>query len=102
MTDFQAKVIAVVRDIPSGKVLSYKEVAEKAGFPRAYRAVGSILRKNKNSEIPCHRVVKSNRSPGGYNGGEKEKELRLISEKATFDKDRDIKYTYLRNFGGGH
>ena len=73
-SSFQRKVYQVVKKIPSGKVMTYKQVAEAAGSPRAYRAVGNILNKNYNPEIPCHRVVRSDGQAGGYNrGGEKEK-----------------------------
>lgn len=102
MTNFQERVLRVVGEIREGRVLTYKQVAEKAGSPGAWRAVGSILRENHNSSIPCHRVIKSNGEPGGYNGGEKEKELKLISENAKFDNGENIKYTCLRKFGGGH
>ena len=69
MKTFKEKVLSVVSGIPKGKVLSYKEVAKLAGRPNAYRAVGNILNKNYNSAIPCHRVVRSNGKPGGYNRG---------------------------------
>ncbi|MEX0877539.1 MAG: MGMT family protein [Candidatus Spechtbacterales bacterium] len=73
---FQQKVYKVVSKIPKGEVLTYKQVAELAGSPRAYRAVGNILNKNYNPDIPCHRVVLSNGGAGGYNRGEdKKKEL---------------------------
>ncbi|MFA5197078.1 MAG: MGMT family protein [Patescibacteria group bacterium] len=96
MTDFQARVLAVVKCIPKGQVLSYKEVAARAGSPGAYRAVGSVMKNNHDLLVPCHRVIKSNGEPGGYNGGEKEKELRLISENAKIDRDKNIKYTIVR------
>ena len=63
----------VVKKIPKGSVLTYKEVAKRAGKPMAYRAVGNILNKNYNSNIPCHRVVRSDGSLGGYNRGAKRK-----------------------------
>lgn len=66
---FSQRVYDVVRKIPQGKTLTYKEVAKKAGSPRAFRAVGNILNKNYNSEIPCHRVVRSDGATGGYNRG---------------------------------
>ena len=50
--------------------MTYK-VAEKAGNLRAYRAVGNILHQNYNPQIPCHRVIRSDGSIGGYNRGEK-------------------------------
>jgi len=56
--------------------MSYKDVAKRAGVPRAWRAVGNILNKNYSPEIPCHRVIKSNGKFGGYNRGmDKKREL---------------------------
>ena len=69
ITLFQNKVYEVVRKIPRGKVLTYKMVAKKTDYPKAWRAVGSILNKNKNPKIPCHRVIRSDRRVGGYNRG---------------------------------
>ncbi len=82
-SDFAKKVKDVVRKIPKGKVLTYKEVAKKAGSPKAFRAVGNIMRKNFDKSIPCHRVIKSDGTMGGYNrGGIKEKYRILKGEKA--------------------
>lgn len=66
---FKKKVLKVVSKIPKGKVLTYKQVAELAGRPFAYRVVGNILNKNYNSAIPCHRVIRSDGKIGGYNRG---------------------------------
>lgn len=66
---FSQKVLQVVSKIKKGKTLTYKEVAKKAGSPRAFRAVGNILNKNYDKSIPCHRVIKSDGSIGGYNRG---------------------------------
>ncbi len=65
---FKEKVIAVVKKIPKGKTLSYMEVAGKAGHPGAARAVGAIMRTNTDTSVPCHRVIKSDGTLGGYNG----------------------------------
>ena len=78
--NFQGKVFAVVRKIPKGKVLTYKEGAKRAGKPKAYRAVGTILNKNFNKQIPCHRVIRSDGKAGGYNLGSKLKERILKNE----------------------
>lgn len=68
-TEFQKKVYSVVRHIPSGKVLSYKEVAIKAGSPLACRAIGQIMSRNPFALIiPCHRVVGTGQL-GGFSGG---------------------------------
>jgi len=77
---FEEKVLKIVRKIPKGKVLTYKEVARLAGNPRAFRAVGNILNKNHDQKIPCHRVVRSDGKIGGYNKGEKKKTLLLKRE----------------------
>jgi len=81
---FEEKVYNVVKKIPKGKVLTYKQVAKLAGNPRAYRAVGNILNKNYNPKIPCHRVVRSDGKLGGYNRGAKKKRELLKKEKAIF------------------
>jgi O-6-methylguanine DNA methyltransferase len=66
---FTEKVYEVVKKIPKGKVLTYKEVAKLAGSPKASRGVGNILSKNYDPEIPCHRVIRSDGRLGGYNRG---------------------------------
>ena len=79
---FAEKVFSVVKKIQKGKTMTYKQVAELAGNPRAYRAVGNILNKNYNPEIPCHRVIRSDGSLGGYNRGAGQKEKKLKNENA--------------------
>lgn len=68
MKTFQEKVLEVVKDIKTGTVLTYQEVAKKAGNEKAFRAVGSIMARNTDMQVPCHRVVKSDGSIGQYNG----------------------------------
>lgn len=68
-SDFHRRIYDVVKKIPKGKTMTYKEVAQKAGKPRAYRAVGTILSKNYDPNIPCHRVIRSDGKTGGYNRG---------------------------------
>lgn len=80
MTNFKERVFAVVAKIPKGKVLTYKEVAIKAGRPHAFRAVGNILSTNKDKKIPCHRVIRSDGKIGGYNGNLGEKRALLRAE----------------------
>lgn len=84
MLSFRERVFAVVKKIPRGKTLSYAAVARQAGSPRAYRAVGSILKKNFDSTIPCHRVIKSDGTLGEYNCGVSEKIRKLRAEGVTF------------------
>ena len=81
-TSFKEKIHAIVKKIPAGKTLTYKQVAALAGRPRAYRAVGNILNKNYDPTIPCHRVVRSDGKTGGYNRGVKNKIKILKKEGA--------------------
>lgn len=65
-----------------GEVRSYKWVAAKIGRPRAYRAVGSALNKNPFAPyVPCHRVVRSDGSLGGFARGAAAKNKLLRREK---------------------
>jgi len=69
VTNFRKKILQTVRKIPYGEIRSYKEEAEAAGYPRAYRAVGSTMRNNPLPLIvPCHRVIKGDGSIGGFSG----------------------------------
>ncbi len=69
MKTFTELVYDVVRGIPKGATMTYKEVAKEIGKPKAVRAVGTVLSKNFNPEIPCHRVIRSDGKMGGYNRG---------------------------------
>jgi methylated-DNA-[protein]-cysteine S-methyltransferase len=80
MTSFAKKVYDVVEKIPWGKVMTYKEVAQAAGSPRAFRAVGNILNKNYNPKILCHRVIRADGTLGGYNRGVDKKGFLLKKE----------------------
>ena len=82
MTTFTKKVYQAVSKIPLGQVRSYKWVADKAGSPRASRAVGQILKNNPYLLIiPCHRVINANGKLGGYRLGKKKKQKLLELEK---------------------
>lgn len=84
---FREKVYSFVKQIPRGKVVTYKQVAVKIGQPKSCRAIGAILRANPNAPyVPCHRVVKSNGEIGGYFGQEK------ISQKILLLKKEGIKF----------
>ena len=65
MLSFKERVLKVVRDIPQGDFMSYKDVAKAAGSSRAFRAVGNVLNKNRDPKIPCHRVICSDGGIGG-------------------------------------
>jgi methylated-DNA-[protein]-cysteine S-methyltransferase len=84
-TKFQLKVWNYLKKIPKGKVKSYLEVAKGIGKPKAFRAVANAVGKNPYPPlIPCHRVIRSDGSLGGYSGkgGIKEKRRLLFLEKA--------------------
>jgi len=83
MKTFADKVRDVVRKIPKGKVMTYKQVATKAGNGSGARAVGAVMRSNYDVNIPCHRVIHSDGRIGNYNrGGEKKKRGLLRNEGA--------------------
>ena len=74
LTDFQRAVYEVVMRIPFGQTRSYKWVARTIGSPWSARAVGQALHKNPYAPyVPCHRVVASDGTLGGYSLGLKKK-----------------------------
>jgi len=80
-TPFQRKVYKTVLTISKGEVRTYKWVANKIGKPYASRAVGQALKKNPYTiKIPCHRVIRSNGSLGGYSKGVNMKKKLLRKE----------------------
>lgn len=84
--DFTLRVLCVVAKIPTGSTRSYKEVATLAGNPRAARAVARIMSANYDPMIPCHRVICTNGTLGGYNrGGSAVKAEILLQERALHD-----------------
>jgi len=88
-TEFQKKVWNELLKIKKGEVITYKELAKRIGSPRAVRAVGSAVGKNKLLvKVPCHRVIRSDGKLGGYSGkgGIKEKLKLLKSEGVDISK----------------
>ena len=82
-TEFQLKVWAYLRKIPRGSVRTYSQVAKDIGKPLAIRAVANAIGKNPYApKIPCHRVIRSDGSLGGYlgKGGVKTKRFLLKKE----------------------
>jgi AraC family transcriptional regulator of adaptative response/methylated-DNA-[protein]-cysteine methyltransferase len=82
LTSFSERVYDVVRKIPKGETRTYAEVAKLAGRPKAFRAVGNILNKNRDKRVPCHRVVRSDGSVGGFAWGTPKKTKILKKEGA--------------------
>ena len=83
-TKFQIKVWNYLKKIPKGQTRTYLDVAKAIGKPKAHRAVANAVGKNPYPpKIPCHRVIRSDGSLGGYSGkgGIKTKLKLLKSEK---------------------
>ena len=82
-TKFQLKVWSYLKKIPKGSVRTYSQVAKSIGKPFAVRAVANAIGKNPYApKIPCHRVIRSDGSLGGYSGkgGVKRKKFLLKKE----------------------
>jgi len=84
LSDFSHKVVKVCKAVPIGKTVTYSQLAKKAGFPKAGRAVGNILAKNPLPLlIPCHRVIRADGRIGNFSapGGSRMKKRMLEHEK---------------------
>lgn len=76
LTSFSRRVLELLREVPPGEVVTYGELAARAGSPRAARAVGSVMARNPIPVIfPCHRVIASDGTLGGFSGGTREEAL---------------------------
>jgi methylated-DNA-[protein]-cysteine S-methyltransferase len=91
MKSFQDKVLSLVKKIPKGKITTYKEIGKAlGGRGQVYRAVGRALHDNKFPiKIPCHRVVCSDGSLGGYSRGIKKK-IKLLKKEGIEIKNGKI------------
>ena len=77
---FNERCYSILRKVPKGKVTTYKEIA-KALKTKAYRAVGNAMNKNPYApKVPCHRVISSDGSLGGFASGPKKKIAMLKKE----------------------
>ncbi|MQW23795.1 MULTISPECIES: methylated-DNA--[protein]-cysteine S-methyltransferase [unclassified Lactococcus] len=76
-TAFQQKVWLELRKIPVGTTISYQEMAERVGSPKAQQAVGQALAKNPLPVIlPCHRVTRKDGSLGGFMGQDRRQDIK--------------------------
>lgn len=94
ISPFAAKVYAALQKVPEGKVTTYRELA-KAVDTRAYQAIGQVMRCNPFApSVPCHRVVKSDGTIGGFAGqikGQKiEEKVALLKKEGVVVKDNKI------------
>src|SRR5215510_15526262 len=92
MTSFHRRVLLSVRQIPPGRVATYGDVAKLAGRPRAWRAVGNIMRDCDEPGTPCHRVIGAGGALGGYGGNLQLKRELLRAEGI------DVGVKRVRNF----
>jgi O-6-methylguanine DNA methyltransferase len=92
MSDFRAKVLEAVRRIPPGRVSTYGDIARLARSPRAWRAVGPIMRTCGDPRVPCHRVIAAGGALGGYGGYLQVKRELLRAEGL------DVSMTRVRGF----
>lgn len=96
VASFRARVLAVVRRIPPGRVATYGDVAELAGRPRAWRAVGNIMRDSHDPSTPCHRVVGAAGALGGYGGSVQLKRQLLRAEGVEVGTTRIRRFPEIR------
>lgn len=83
---FSEQVKEIVKNIPKGQTMTYKAVATLAGNEKASRAVGVVMRKNFDPNIPCHRVIKSDGSMGGYNRGGTTRKAEILKQESLDNK----------------
>ncbi len=87
-TSFQAAVLTAEHHIPRGHVSSYRSIARHLGREAGARAVGNALARNPFPIlIPCHRAIRSDRFPGGFQGGTEMKRRLLEMEGIEFDQE---------------
>lgn len=90
LTEFEKKVLALLKKVPRGKVTTYARLARRAGSPLAARAVGNAMHKNPDApKVPCHRVVKSDGTLGGYAGGHARK-ISLLKKEGVLLKNGKV------------
>jgi len=94
-----SRVLATVRMIPHGRVATYGDVAEVAGRPRAWRAVGNIMRDCRDPTVPCHRVIAAGGRLGGYGGDEALKRALLVAEGVAVVRGRIVGFSGRRWHG---
>jgi methylated-DNA-protein-cysteine methyltransferase-like protein len=93
---FRARVLAVVRRIPRGRVATYGDVAALAGCARAARAVGNVMRSCDDPSVPCHRVIGAAGALGGFGQWPQLKRDRLRAEGIVVVEQRVRKFGEVR------
>lgn len=95
IANFRRRVLSAVRRIPPGRVATYGDIAGIAGSPRAWRAVGTIMRECRDPSVPCHRVVASGGGLGGYSSLTLKRDL-LLAEGVTTSLRRVRQFEQVR------
>ncbi len=99
MISFREKVYKATALIPRGQVSTYRAIARALRNPRASRAVGNALNKNPYApQVPCHRVVRSDGTIGGFASGTAKKIAMLKKEGIIIKKGRADLAKYLYEF----
>jgi O-6-methylguanine DNA methyltransferase len=93
---FRQRVMAAVRRIPPGRVATYGDIAVLAGSPRAWRAVGTIMRETRDPATPCHRVIAAGGGLGGYGGNLQLKRELLRAEGLDVGMTRVRAFAHVR------
>lgn len=102
MTNFDQKIWDFTSKIPRGKVATYAGLARMAGCPRAYRAVGNALNKNPyrgirlSRKVPCHRVIRSDGSVGGFARGTEAK-INFLKKEGVQIRNNKVDSKYIIN-----
>ena len=100
-TPFQKRVYQILKKVPRGKVTTYGALARK--LRSSPRAVGQALRKNPFApQVPCHRVIRSDGSIGGFGGeikGKKiEEKIRMLRKEGVIIKHNRIEKSFLHDY----
>ena len=94
-SEFHEKIYSKLRQVPKGKLTTYKDLAHAAGT-KAYRAVGTAMNKNPYAPVvPCHRVVNSNGNLGQYAQGTQKKIQRLKKEGISVKDNKIVNFQKL-------
>jgi len=94
---FASRVYAELIKVPKGKAITYKALARRAGNQNAARAVGILMKNNKQPEyIPCYKIVKSNGEVGEYSAkGGRKKKINLLKNEGIKIKREKVDEKYL-------
>ncbi len=98
VTEFDARIYEALTVIPRGRVVTYTDIARYVKNPRAARAVGNALNRNPHApRVPCHRVVRSDGSVGGYAFGSKKK-IEILQGEGVVVKNNTVDLEKFRYF----